>query len=151
MEKKCSRCGESFPATQEHFAVRSRNGVRALRVQCRACYRLVQREAWAKNPDYFRAAGKKEREKIRRDVLLHYSGGNMRCACCGEGRIEFLALDHVDGGGIEHRKKYGGAGFYRYLRRVKYLPGLRVLCHNCNQSLGMYGYCPHAVEREKVA
>ena len=22
-------------------------------------------------------------------------------------------------------------------------PGFRVLCHNCNQALGAYGYCPH--------
>jgi hypothetical protein len=26
-------------------------------------------------------------------------------------------------------------------------PEYRVLCHNCNQSHGWYGYCPHEKER----
>jgi hypothetical protein len=24
--------------------------------------------------------------------------------------------------------------------------GFQVLCHNCNMSIGLYGYCPHQTE-----
>jgi len=28
-----------------------------------------------------------------------------------------------------------------------YPTGFRVLCHNCNQAIGLYGYCPHKTPR----
>src|ERR1022692_2684334 len=68
------------------------------------------------------------------------------CQCCGEQRLEFLSIDHVNGGGRAHRAKTGsGKAFYRKLRTIGFPqdPPLRVLCHNCNQSLGNLGYCPH--------
>lgn len=69
------------------------------------------------------------------------------CACCGESRIEFLAVDHIGGAGNEHRrnvKARSGQNLYNWLKSNGYPPGFRVLCHNCNMALGFYGYCPHA-------
>jgi hypothetical protein len=83
---------------------------------------------------------------ISLETIKRYGG---KCACCGESRREFLAIDHIDGGGEKHRKELGmrgGANFYGYLKSQGYPAGYRVLCHNCNQSLGSYGYCPHAKE-----
>lgn len=69
-----------------------------------------------------------------------------KCTCCGEDKREFLCIDHVNGKGNQERikvRKNGGIHFYAYLRRLKFPPGYRVLCHNCNMSFGTYGYCPH--------
>lgn len=89
------------------------------------------------------------RERDRRTrlaALSYYSGGSPRCACCGEAAVEFLAIDHIDGGGRAHRARIGGGGnrLYRWLCRMGYPNGYRVLCHNCNQAIGLYGACPHA-------
>lgn len=84
---------------------------------------------------------KAKRARERRDLLERYGG---RCACCGEGRIEFLALDHIGGGGNVHRKEVGsGYHMYRWIINNNYPPGFQVLCHNCNMANGFYGYCPH--------
>jgi hypothetical protein len=37
---------------------------------------------------------------------------------------------------------------YAYLIRNNFPEGYRVLCHNCNQSLGYFGYCPHTVSSQ---
>lgn len=79
--------------------------------------------------------------KLRADTLAAY--GN-KCACCGESRPEFLAIDHINGGGGKHRKEVGGGSrYFGWLRRNGYPPGYRVLCHNCNMAIAMYGSCPH--------
>ena len=90
---------------------------------------------------------KKRYSRIKLEILSYY--GDCTCACCGETRIEFLALDHINGGGNIDRKnriKTGGTqNTYEHLYKLgkpdkeKY----RVLCHNCNMSIAMYGYCPH--------
>jgi hypothetical protein len=79
-------------------------------------------------------------------VLRHYSGGEPACACCGETNPVFLAIDHAEGNGNEHRRKLGipgGYGFYLWLIREGFPEGFRVLCHNCNMAISILGYCPH--------
>ena len=76
-------------------------------------------------------------------VLSHYSGGSMRCACCGENEIEFLGIDHVHGDGAQHRREVRPSAIYRWLIKHKFPPGIQVLCHNCNLAKGYYGACPH--------
>lgn len=88
--------------------------------------------------------GRKRRLKIRRETLSHYSDGTLSCACCGETHIEFLAIDHINGGGTKHRKELNrGGGIFAWLKKNGFPDGYRVLCHNCNQAIGLYGYCPH--------
>ena len=55
--------------------------------------------------------------RLKYRVLRHYSGGDPICSCCGESHPEFLAIDHIDGGGRQHRKSIGVGGkrFYAYL------------------------------------
>lgn len=86
--------------------------------------------------------------KRRIAVLKYYSAGTMRCACCGEGQYEFLGIDHVNGGGGQHRKdpKMRGVHFYRWLVREGFPEGYQVLCHNCNMAKGFYGMCPHEMQ-----
>jgi hypothetical protein len=85
----------------------------------------------------------------RLNCIEHY--GN-KCECCGELRNEFLAIDHINGGGLKHRKELAGKNMnmWEYLIKNKYPEGFRVLCHNCNSALGSYGYCPHQIERGEI-
>lgn len=77
-------------------------------------------------------------------AVLFYYGPN--CSCCGESRPEFLGIDHVEGGGRQHRKQIK-MRIYEWLLKHGFPEGYRVLCHNCNMSHGFYGYCPHERER----
>jgi hypothetical protein len=87
-------------------------------------------------------------QRARLKVLAHYSGGTLRCACCGQSQLAFLALDHVNGDGAAHRKAIGsGDTFYRWLIKSGFPPGLQVLCHCCNVSKSVYGSCPHTRKR----
>lgn len=80
------------------------------------------------------------RRRLRENVLEEYGG---RCACCGETRYEFLAIDHIAGDGGTHRKTTKGP-IDRWLKANGYpKQGFRILCHNCNMARGLYGYCPH--------
>lgn len=80
--------------------------------------------------------------KMKKDerllVLDHY--GRM-CRCCGEKFIEFLVIDHINNDGNIQRKKFKVD--YRWIIKNKYPKDLQVLCHNCNASKSIYGYCPH--------
>ena len=79
--------------------------------------------------------------KLRRECISAYGG---KCQCCGETIYEFLSIDHINGGGRKHRIKLGGGSNYlRDLRKNGFPSGYRVLCYNCNNSFGAYGYCPH--------
>lgn len=98
-----------------------------------------------RNPEKVRKWLGDNRKRKRLRVLTMYGG---KCACCSIDQKEFLAIDHTNGGGSADRKKYGGNGsgtnrYYMWLLEQK-REGYRVLCHNCNASLGHYGYCPHA-------
>jgi hypothetical protein len=99
-----------------------------------------------KDIEKLREHGIRNRLRVRYRVLSHYSGGSPSCACCGETIFQFLAIDHIDGGGLKSRKSLGlrsSTQLYRYLENESFPPGYRVLCHNCNLAIGFYGYCPH--------
>ena len=102
-----------------------------------------------KNPEKREALTVKHRVHqiaIRKETLSHYSGGQNKCACCGESTIEFLAIDHIHGGGGKHRKESKLTGSNRlanWLKKNNYPSGFRVLCHNCNQAKRQLPKCPH--------
>lgn len=80
---------------------------------------------------------------LKMAVLTHYGGNPPKCACCGEGHIEFLSVDHMSGDGKEDRAKHGTSGFYRRLVRSNFPPGFQILCLNCNFAKGHFRHCPH--------
>lgn len=88
--------------------------------------------------------------KIRVDCIKAYGG---KCECCGEDRMEFLHIDHVEGDGHIERASAKQRGLpltiYGRLKKQGYPAGFRVLCANCNMSLAFYGYCPHHAPPEE--
>ena len=146
--KVCSKCNGKYKAD------RCPVSRKAYRRQYHADNRDKYREAcrnWRQiNPDRAKELGLSWRRGLKEDVLRHYSGDVPSCSCCNEPRIEFLCLDHVDGGGNKQRAtlKRSGTMFYSWIRRNNFPSGFRVLCHNCNMSMGSFGYCPHSKEAE---
>lgn len=73
---------------------------------------------------------------LKREVMDQYGGV---CQRCQEADIDVLTIDHIDGGGAEHRRtlsKNGrataGITTYRWLKKNGFPAGFRVLCANCN-------------------
>lgn len=139
--KICRTCGIIYPLNRKYFYIRKDTKF-GFFTECILCNRR---------------RGKVNRLTIKLECFNYYSNNNIRCMCpsgiCENNYIEFLSLDHINGGGTKHRKslletKQCGSGdkFYLFLRRNGYPDGYRLLCHCCNQSFGYCGYCPH--ERE---
>lgn len=126
--KQCAACGQVKDAAAFTTLKSSKDGLRGT---CRVC------ESGAY-------------QKIRWEVLCHYSNGSPECACCGETQPEFLSIDHVNGGGNQHRKSFN-LPIYKLLKKEGLPEGYRVLCHNCNQAIGYHGYCPHERARANRA
>ena len=59
------------------------------------------------------------RQKRRRLVIDKYGG---KCVCCGETKLEFLSMDHVNGGGTKERLKMKSSTteFYRQIVKEKF-------------------------------
>jgi hypothetical protein len=127
MLKQCHRCTRELPLSAFNLDRRG-SGKYGRQGRCRECMKLDLAEY---------------HQGTRRRVLSHYSGGSMRCACCGEDEIEFLGIDHIHGDGAQHRREVRPSAIYRWLIKHKFPPGIQVLCHNCNLSKGYYGLCPH--------
>jgi hypothetical protein len=107
-------------------------------------YAEYSRSYYLKNKESFLLKSKESRIILRKLVISFYGG---KCQCCDEPNIEFLAIDHINGNGKQHRIKNkitGGTKFYQWLKANNFPEGFRVLCHNCNLSKGFYGYCPHS-------
>ena len=84
--------------------------------------------------------------KLKQDLIDAYGGC---CACCGTKEFEFLTLDHINGDGAQHRRKHlTSYSIYTEIRKLGYpKDAYRILCMNCNFSIGMYGYCPHTINK----
>lgn len=101
--------------------------------------------------DTRREQAKVIRQKRRQRILAHY--GN-KCVCCGEDEPCFLAIDHIDGGGNEHRRQIGNnpshrcgsssTQFVKWIEKNNFPNTLQLLCHNCNMGKHLNcGICPH--------
>jgi hypothetical protein len=117
-QRPCASCKKILPLTEFNGNGRAYKS----RAHCRDCER-------------------DKRAAVRLAVLAGYGG---RCACCGESQPEFLAIDHINGGGGKERK----AGltyqkFYRFILENNFPSDYQILCHNCNMAKAFYGECPH--------
>lgn len=122
----CTICGETMMAKK------------AQKNRCNPC-----RKKYLK--DYQKLSSTKERRarqhrQLRERAFAGYGG---RCVCCKENRFEFLALDHVNGGGRKDRETRSTQQIARFVVKNNHPDEFRVLCHNCNSAVGWYGTCPH--------
>ena len=103
---------------------------------------------WRKdNREHIRKQDRESRRAIKYDVMSHYSVETEPICemCLADGirvsNINLLTIDHINGGGSQHRKEIGaGIRFYRWLKRNHYPEGYRVLCFGCNVCERRRGY-----------
>lgn len=134
-EKRCGRCHKIRPV-DDFFPINvvGKRGVKqGLQSYCKLCRNIYKKE-WSL--------------AIRLEVIQAY--GN-RCSCCGQDQVEFLTIDHITGGGREHRKQVAPSGssgsFYIWLKKQGYPKSqFGCLCMNCNWAKGIHGICPHKIK-----
>lgn len=117
---------------------------RKRRLRCAMCsmkkHRLSALNYVKRNRVAFNIKTRSRRLEIKLETIKHYGG---KCACCGESRHQFLAIDHIHGGGRRHCESLGLRGLRGWHKKNNFPSGFRVLCHNCNMAIGFYGSCPH--------
>lgn len=128
----CSFCGVPFEATRSDAK------------RCSDCRKKYLQE-YRKRTDV-RQRRSEQYRKVREELVEGYGG---KCTCCGEFRFEFLALDHVNGGGRKERETLSTQQIAKKAIKQGFPDTYRILCHNCNQAHGWYGYCPHQKENVK--
>ena len=67
-------------------------------------------------------------KKIRLDAIKRLGGA---CTQCGFGDTRILEIDHIEGGGTEHRKRIDHKVQYRNIRDGD-IEGYQLLCKNCH-------------------
>lgn len=105
-----------------------------------------RRQYKLKSPEYLRAQSVRclqRRQERRRQVIEHY--GN-QCNCCGEKQYEFLTIDHVFGGGSQHRKIVSSHALPYFIIKNNYPSDFQVLCYNCNCGKSSKLVCPHKMK-----
>ena len=119
----CNKCHKEKPL--QDFPSR-KNTKLSIRKTCKICTNKNHSKWWKKTAplrlEYAQKWYANNREKVikqkiasnlkyrrlaRLDCIEHYSLGKNCCECCGEKHLEFLAIDHINGGGGKHRKKLG--------------------------------------------
>lgn len=133
-ERRCKYCEEVKPTSEFYVHVGK------ISHKCKDCEKNKMLAYHSQNREKNLSDMENYRRTARNAAIEHYGS---KCACCGESRPEFLAIDHINGGGNKHHKEIKGMAIGIWLKNNGYPEGFRVLCHNCNQSLGHFGYCPH--------
>ena len=102
---------------------------------------IQKKKEWReRNRELTRKRDREHRQTLKYEVLSYYSVEDEPiCEMClangiRQTDINLLTIDHIAGGGNEHRKQIGGGGqnTYRWLKRNNYPDGYRVLCFGCN-------------------
>ena len=92
----------------------------------------------------------KPRTTVTKAEFVAAYGG--RCACCGETELVFLSLDHINGGGNQHRMSFSGNGGRKLLQEATAAgwPDIyRVLCMNCQFGTRYGKVCPHRADDDR--
>lgn len=113
-----------------------------LSVYCIHCTSDRSSETYKRFRPIRRAAVIRHSRALRKSILENYGGA---CACCGESREIFIALDHINGGGTKEAERMGSGGVYRKVRDAGFPKDkYQLLCHNCNWAKHhTNGNCPH--------
>ena len=125
--KRCKKCGVEKPCNGNYFG-KAKTGKNGIRARCKICEteRLLL---------YY--------SKIKKEIIHHYSHGEMCCACCGFDHYDVLVIDHIRGG----KEKYGknlnvrGTLLAVKLKNLGFPKEFQILCATCNSDKGIKPKC----------
>lgn len=136
----CKYCGEDLDENNCYASDWKRGGY-----ICKKCRSNSRKNNVSKEKEAIYSATKLL--TLKSLVLNEY--GNY-CQCCGEYIWQFLTVDHVGNWGNKHRKDVigarGGKAIFQWLKNNSFPKiGFRLLCYNCNCSIGFHGFCRHEI------
>jgi len=169
--KRCWKCTHTKPLTEFHKNRTTSDGYEQVCKPCKANESALRRQRrasaglchcgrerkigyntcsicveksllWGRSNPNKKEDGIAWRKSVRARIFAHYG---KQCACCGFSCQDFLTINHINGGGNQHRKEVGGGTiFYSWLIRHNFPSGFNTLCYNCNCAAGHNGgICPH--------
>ena len=139
--KVCNICNVVLNDSNWHGSLKEKNSK-----ICKKCH-LINGQKWrrkhpeklygytkkwlVKNPTYQRDSTRRDRKKIRYEMIAAYGG---KCIMCEIQDMEVLDIDHINNqGGLDRKKGLWGWRLYRKLRREGYPSNnYQLLCRNCN-------------------
>lgn len=159
--KRCERCRERDNAKHREWLARS-TAERNARGICKSCgkNKIAKRSVTRCNDCLSRESARNGEQQVRQNansrayyqrlrlqVIDHYSAGTRCCKCCGENELLFLTIDHINNDGALHRQVFGvkgGIPLFRFLIKNNFPEGFQILCWNCNYGKHLGGgVCPH--------
>lgn len=93
-------------------------------------YRVYLKAKYQKTKDKDRKYYKQWWQKLKTEALTYYGNGKLACIRCGFTDIRALTVDHIEGGGYQHRLILR-KNIYVWLRQQGYPEGFQTLCGNC--------------------
>lgn len=139
--KYCISCQENLPITSFTKLKSSKDGLSYYCGKCCSEKQMQFRRKRGAKPFQYGIGRHGNLLKLRKDVFSLYGS---KCSCCGETQFEFLTLDHINGGGNQHRKKQTYQQLFYEIRKIgKPNPKYRILCYNCNCAIAYHKICPH--------
>jgi len=150
--RKCRMCGKEANTIDElELFMKDKTHKHGRQNICKECLSKKRKEHYWKNHERIRkfqnAYSKKyreqNREKVReqvrkwgrkkyweRKVKIFQLLGD-KCVKCGFSNKKALHIDHINGGGQQQKKSYGGARYLQYV--LDHPDEFQILCANCNQ------------------
>lgn len=144
--KLCPECCEYKPLT--NFDAKHRGKI------CRKCSRIknkLEGKCFCGKPAILgltkcegcsNSHKKSDRLRKDRDKLAAFKHYGTKCVYCGENRLIFLTLDHINNDGAAQRREIGitcGRNYYVWLRQNNYPPIIQIACFNCNCAKNIIG------------
>ena len=117
-------------------------GFQVLCGNCNLMKEIRRHKTHSKHPGAVKSRYYKKLDK--KQVLEHYSNGELKCVCCGFAEIDGLTIDHIEGRKkMGHDKTIHATKIYAWIKRNNFPKGFQTLCMNCNHAKGRLGKCPH--------
>lgn len=125
-EKTCTVCNKTLPINQFQYG-------KTAYARCRTCRNTLNRTYHHSEIGRAKsiARNKKRREKIKLEVLSHYTNDTFCCSKCDCKDIRCLSLDHINGDGADHRREIGKKSLDEWAKKNNFPNTLQVLCMNC--------------------
>lgn len=141
--KSSHRNGGSGPISTLYKAIKKID-VEKYQILCFNCnynkyHRIIKEKEHSRHPTSIRT--RNYYKNIKKKFIELYGG---KCSCCGENRIEFLTMDHIQNDGCDRRRYNDNKS--ELVDAVKnYNPErYQILCFNCNIGRNRNGgECPH--------
>lgn len=148
---KCARCGETDDrilnidhvngggrvhqrkTSMIYRDLIKRNFPAGFQVLCQNCniIKMHENNEMHRKSSNYSNNQKRYKQKLRMELIGHYSNGINACVKCGNKDIRVLCIDHINGGGCQDIKNNGN--FWYRLKRLDHPLGFQILCQNCNR------------------